>query len=115
MLHDEGGRQDAGVGERGKNKTIKRWYSLREPQILFRKIEDEEIAAQLEKLKAKSKKVEESKNIQPEGEGQKVEAATTSEVSTIDSSISAERKPEIVFDDFAKIDLKVGTILSAEK
>ena len=24
-------------------------------------------------------------------------------------------KPEIVFDDFAKIDLKVGTILSAEK
>ena len=24
-------------------------------------------------------------------------------------------KPEIVFDDFAKIDLKVGTIVSAEK
>jgi methionyl-tRNA synthetase len=82
----------------GKIKLLSVGYSLREPQLLFRKIEDEEIAVQIEKLKANSKpqiqkavKVEEKK----------------SEIANL--------KSEIVFDDFAKIDLKVGTILSAEK
>jgi methionyl-tRNA synthetase len=45
----------------GKTKLLSVGYSLREPQILFRKIEDTEIAEQIEKLKLKSKKVEESK------------------------------------------------------
>jgi len=36
----------------GKTKLLSVGYSLREPQLLFRKIEDEEITAQVEKLKA---------------------------------------------------------------
>ena len=36
----------------GKTKLLSVGYSLREPQLLFRKIEDEEVAAQVEKLKA---------------------------------------------------------------
>jgi methionyl-tRNA synthetase len=34
---------------------------------------------------------------------------------SVESMEAASVKPEIVFDDFAKIDLKVGTIISAEK
>lgn len=82
----------------GSLKLLSVGYSLRAPELLFRKIEDAEIEEQLEKLKKKSasisqhpieKKVEE-KDAEP-------------------------LKQEIVFDDFAKIDLRVGTILTAEK
>ncbi len=79
----------------GKLKLLSVGYSLREPQLLFRKIEDTEITEQIEKLKSGLKKMEE-----PKKEEVKNETAV---------------KPEIQFDDFAKIDLKVGTILSAEK
>jgi methionyl-tRNA synthetase len=81
----------------GKPKLLSVGYSLREPQLLFRKIEDTEVEYQLQKLKVKTKNMEESKK--PD--------------STQPSALSV--KPEIVFDDFAKIDLKVGTILAAEK
>lgn len=83
----------------GKIDLLKVGYSLNSPEILFRKIEDVEIENQIEKLKLKSQKVKENK----------VEANNTTE------PVIANVKPEIVFDDFAKIDLKVGTILSAEK
>lgn len=82
----------------GHVKLLKTGYSLREPQLLFRKIEDEEIKYQIEKLKTKSQnskeknKVEEVKELEP-----------------------SNLKSEIVFDDFAKIDLRIGTITTAEK
>ncbi|WP_207495416.1 methionine--tRNA ligase [Aridibaculum aurantiacum] len=97
----------------GKAKLLSVGYSLREPQLLFRKIEDEEINKQLEKLKEKSSKMQ---------EGQVTNTApNTNETPAGDAAAPvAEQpanpvKPEIVFDDFAKIDLKVGTIVSAEK
>ena len=37
----------------GKLKLLSVGYSLREPQLLFRKIEDAEIAEQIEKLKSR--------------------------------------------------------------
>ena len=79
----------------GSLKLLSVGYSLRAPELLFRKIEDEEIAAQIQKLNdaAQIKKME-----------------TTPTTSTI-----APVKPEIVFDDFAKIDLRVGTIVAASK
>ncbi len=98
----------------GKPKLLSVGYSLREPQILFRKIEDAEIAAQMEKLIKKTIKVEESKDIKVEGEGQKVKG-TPEQTDLNNSPSEAGGKPEIAFDDFAKIDLKVGTIVSAEK
>jgi methionyl-tRNA synthetase len=96
----------------GKGKLLSVGYSLREPQLLFRKIEDAEIAEQIQKLKVKSKQVEESKAATPNTEV-KIQNA---EVQTQDSKPETQNtKPEIVFDDFAKVDLKVGTIVSAEK
>lgn len=83
----------------GSLKLLSVGYTLRAPELLFRKIEDEEIAAQIQKLNdaAQTKKME-----------------TTTTQSTSSSTIAAV-KPEIVFDDFAKIDLRVGTIVAASK
>ncbi len=87
----------------GKIKLLSVGYSLREPQLLFRKIEDAEIIAQVEKLKAGliNSSMQQAENTKPE---ETVTAATTPVV-----------KDSIQFDDFAKIDLKVGTIVAAEK
>ncbi|MBL0355706.1 MAG: methionine--tRNA ligase subunit beta [Chitinophagaceae bacterium] len=97
----------------GKINLLKVGYSLREPQLLFRKIEDAEITAQVEKLKngasinpsnggtLESAKNEDSKRV-PETKNPPLEGREAS-------------KSEIQFDDFAKIDLKVGTIVAAEK
>jgi methionyl-tRNA synthetase len=84
----------------GKTDLLKVGYSLRAPELLFRKIEEEEIKAQLEKLNKKSK-VNSQKSKEENMEEPK------SQISNL--------KSQIVFDDFAKIDLKVGTILHAEK
>lgn len=81
----------------GKLKLLSVGYNLRAPELLFRKIEDAEVSYQIEKL---NKALEASKET---GEAEKPAPAFV------------PVKPEIVFDDFAKIDLRVGTILSAEK
>jgi len=77
----------------GKLKLLSVGYSLREPQLLFRKIEDTEITEQIEKLKAglvnKTTKMEETKSV--------------------------ASKSEIVYDDFAKLELKAGTVTACEK
>ena len=81
----------------GSLKLLSVGYTLRAPELLFRKIEDEEIAAQIQKLNdaAQIKKMETTPT------------PTTSAIAAV--------KPEIVFDDFAKIDLRVGTIVAASK
>ena len=88
----------------GRIDLLKVGYSLREPQLLFRKIENEEIEAQLTKLKDKALAV----NTQKESE--KVEEIKIEENKALEPVAA-----EIVFDDFAKIDLRVGTIVEAEK
>lgn len=88
----------------GKMKLLSVGYSLRAPELLFRKIEDSEISYQLEKLKAAVVNRESSVLSGPVTP--KVEEPVV---------VSSPVKPEIVFDDFAKIDLKVGKIVSAEK
>lgn len=92
----------------GKSKLLSVGYSLREPQILFRKIEDAEINAQLEKLKMKSKKMEKATN-------QQQQKTDNGQPTIEEKHQTPNTKQEIFFDDFAKIDLKVGTIISAEK
>ena len=89
----------------GKPKLLSVGYSLREPQILFRKIEDAEIAVQLQKLKEKSSRMQVDNSRKEQ---------TSDKQKNMEENIK-EQKPEIAFDDFAKIDLKIGTILSAEK
>ncbi len=87
----------------GKMKLLSVGYSLRAPELLFRKIEDTEIAYQLEKLR--------SAVVQRDIEA--IKETIMEEVKTED--LKPNVKPEIVFDDFAKIDLKVGKIVAAEK
>ena len=79
----------------GKINLLKTGYALRAPEILFRKMEDTEITEQIEKLKNGLIKED-----QPKAEEPKKDVSL---------------KAEIVYDDFAKIDLKVGTIVAAEK
>lgn len=97
----------------GKSKLLSVGYSLREPQLLFRKIEDTEVTEQVEKLKIKSAAIK----METENKQVAEKAIAPVEVIAADKAPLAEGsgKPEIVFDDFAKIDLKVGTILTAEK
>lgn len=83
----------------GSLKLLSVGYSLRAPELLFRKIEDAEIAAQVEKLRANALA--------------KVSVAAP-ETAPAEKEVVA-LKPEIVYDDFAKIDLRVGTIVAAEK
>lgn len=95
----------------GQLHLLKTGYTLRPPELLFRKIEDAEITFQIEKLKAGV--VSASKDIENLEEIKTATNPTEGEVKDIKADIIT--KPEIVFDDFSKIDLKVGTILSAEK
>lgn len=87
----------------GKTKLLSTGYSLRAPELLFRKLEDSEVTVQVEKLKSKSDKLKETATMEQQQAG------------SADEVKKAAVKPEITFDDFAKIDLKTGTISAAEK
>jgi len=91
----------------GKLKLLSVGYSLRAPELLFRKIEDEEIKAQVEKLRAGLVKPVTSSALPVTG-NQKTETKNL-------PTGQAGQKPEIQYDDFARLDLRVATILSAEK
>ena len=95
----------------GSLKLLSVGYSLRAPELLFRKIEDAEVKAQVDKLYAASKAKEIS------SDQLTVNSASTSQTTQDDeNSIEAEPvKPEIQYDDFAKLDLRIGTIKTAEK
>lgn len=86
----------------GSMKLLSVGYTLRAPELLFRKIEDEEIKAQVEKLKAQSTPAPVTINKEKKVEEKKETAAPAA-------------KPEIQYEDFAKLDLRIGTIVSAEK
>src|SRR5258708_6403169 len=88
----------------GKLKLLSVGYSLRPPELLFRKIEDEEVKAQVQKLQeAKARQLAEAAQ-------NEAGIATTGAAST-----ETPPKSPIIYEDFAKLELKVGTILAAEK
>lgn len=69
-------------------------HTLGQPEILFEKLEDDTIEAQIEKLR---------------------ERAAQRSDSTSDSDMNyADLKDHIDFDDFTKLDLRVGTVTTAE-
>jgi methionyl-tRNA synthetase len=83
----------------GKIKLLSVGYSLREPQLLFRKIEDEEISIQVEKLK--------NGLVKPVNENNKT--------AKMEEQATSSSKPIIQYDDFAKLELKAGTVIACEK
>jgi len=91
----------------GKLKLLSTGYSLRAPELLFRKIEDAEVEAQIEKLNKGLPEVMSNGKSAISNNSKSIIEENKPEISNL--------KPEIIFDDFAKIDLRVGTILSAEK
>ena len=71
----------------GKSDLVISGHQINKPQILFKKIEDAQIDEQITKLKEASKK----------------------------PSKFPPMKDEITFDEFMKMDIRVGTITAAEK
>jgi methionyl-tRNA synthetase len=76
----------------GKLKLLSVGYSLRPPELLFRKVEDEEIKKQIDKLKGSPKET--------------LMNASESNQQTNQAAL----KSTIQYDDFAKLDFRVGTI-----
>ena len=66
-------------------------HTIGEPELLFRKVEDAEIEAQLDKLEATKKQ------------------------NTMENTPLTPQKETIQYDDFGKMDIRVGTVLAAEK
>ena len=77
----------------GSMELMAAGHTIGEAQLLFEKIEDDVIQAQLDKLEASRKA--------------KLAAEAAQNVT--------EQKAEVTFDDFQKMDIRVSTILAAEK
>jgi methionyl-tRNA synthetase len=95
----------------GSMKLLSVGYSLRAPELLFRKIEDAEITAQIEKLKNGLVKTQDAGSDKPQAVNENEKDAGSGNQQPETGNI----KPEIVYDDFAKLDLRVGKIVAAEK
>jgi methionyl-tRNA synthetase len=110
----------------GKLKLLSVGYSLRAPELLFRKIEDDEVKAQVAKLQAavavrnaeNAKEAAGGTGAAPQTEVKRPEKSainTKEKTAAAVADSAAVAKPTIVYDDFAKLELKVGTIITAEK
>ncbi|MGI4883404.1 MAG: methionine--tRNA ligase [Janthinobacterium lividum] len=87
MLDIEAGPWDAA----GRPDALVAGHQLREAALLFAKIEDATVEAQVQKL------------------------LDTKQANLLANAPVAEAKPDVSFDDFQKMDLRVGTVVAAEK
>ena len=90
-LRDMIGLQDYDWSQLGSTNLLTAGHQLNEPQLLFEKIEDSAIQAQLDKLAATKRANE----------------AATYKASPI--------KPNIAFDEWQKLDIRVGHVKACEK
>jgi methionyl-tRNA synthetase len=80
-------------GQAGSVDILEAGHRVSTPELLFNKIENEVIEQQMAKLRS---------------------SATTENAQEIETQIEPE-KPEIVYDDFVKMDIRIGTVTDAEK
>ncbi len=74
-----------------KSELLKTGHKIGEAEILFSQIEDAEIQKQIDKLEA------------------------TKKANVMENQVTEPQKETSTFDDFSKLDLRVGTIVEAEK
>ena len=102
----------------GKLKLLSVGYSLRPQELLFRKIEDEEVKVQIAKLQEASERYKAAISLENAATAPATPAGpkpVAGEKTSPAAAAEPVAKPAIVYDDFAKLDLRVGTILSAAK
>lgn len=75
----------------GRDNLLKVGHPINTPELLFERIEDAEIEAQVKKL------------------------LDTKKANEMENAVASPQKENIVFDDFAKMDIRTGTIIEAEK
>jgi len=75
----------------GRTDLLVGGHELGESALLFAKIEDDEINVQIQKL------------------------LTAKRMNELETKVIPELKPEIVYDDFAKMDIRIGTVTEAER
>ncbi|MBP1629111.1 MAG: methionyl-tRNA synthetase [Bacteroidetes bacterium] len=75
----------------GKDNLLEVGHPINTPELLFERIEDAEIEAQVKKL------------------------LDTKKANEMENAVASPQKENIVFDDFAKVDIRTGTIIEAEK
>lgn len=90
---DENGLQWSDISS--KEALLPAGHTINKSQLLFSKIEDSQIQVQLDKLEASK-------------------AANEAEAAA-ENAVVAPQKDTITFDDFTKLDMRVGTIIEAEK
>ena len=99
----------------GKIDLLKTGYSLRAPQLLFRKIEDSEISTQVEKLKQNAMSTSSSGAASASGTNAAVQSTTSAGPVSQEKAPAAPAKAIIQYEDFAKLSLKTGIIRAAQK
>ncbi len=82
-----------------KSELLKPGHKIDKAELIFSKIEDEQVEKQLDKLK--QTKMDNSTN--------------NNEIASAKNSQVTPQKETIQYDDFAKLDMRVGTIIEAEK
>lgn len=103
----------AGEGSEGVWFELAVGHKLGEGGLLFQKIEDDVIEAQIAKLQAAGAA---NAAVLAEAASKSNELGNGNDKSVNASeALEAETKPEVTYDDFAKLDLRVATVVACEK